>query len=171
MKKIIFTSLLLLPFVFNSCQTSSADPEEVLTEFFSALYNKNFSAAAKLVTEESKDILVLLEYGTKTNPEELDIFNPDKMEMGKAKINGNTAIVTVKENSTSHNLIYTLQKENNKWRVAFNNFPQLEEEPSAAERIDMDAPIDEVMDKLEEVNFDSIKNSVKEDLKKREKHY
>jgi hypothetical protein len=169
MKKYRFTLFILVAFLFQSCDTSPAAPEEVLNQFFSALYEKDFSAAAKLATEESKELLILLEYGTRTNPEELNIFNPEQMELGAARINGNTAVVPVKENTTSHSLSYILRKEKNRWRVAFDNFPQVGETPPPASEIGMDAPIDNVMDQLDEINLDSMKNAVKKDLERKER--
>src|SRR5688572_12962958 len=121
MKKLLlgaFTAMVLL--LATSCNRGGGDPKHVLSEFFEALSKNDMLKARSLATAESKSLLDMMEMAMKTEKGETGKLNPSNMQFGEARINGNKAIVPVKETTSGETMNYTLKKESGKWKVAFD---------------------------------------------------
>lgn len=123
MKRII--ACLPLAFLFLwGCNANSGggNPEEVLTQFFKALSEKNIQETKKYVTEDSEGMINLMQMSLKNMgaAEESDQFNPEKVTIGEPEIKGEEAQVPVTEKSTGETVQFFLKKEKGKWKVAFD---------------------------------------------------
>ncbi len=123
MKKLIpfFTLALIIIAGCNSSGTSG-NPKEVLTKFFTALSKKDIQEAKKYVTADSEGMINMMQMSIKNMdaPENTDQFNPDKITIGDATIEGNEAHVPVTEKSSNETVNFILQKEKGDWKVAFD---------------------------------------------------
>src|SRR6476620_2460351 len=119
MKKILFAALLLSPVLFYSCKSGGGDPKAVLIQFFDAIKAKDIPAAKKLATEDSKQLLDLMETGMKMQKDQKDDdkFDKAKMEFGEPKIEGDKATIAVKEIGSGESMNFTLKKEKGTWKV------------------------------------------------------
>jgi hypothetical protein len=100
MKKFFLLLYCFLPVLMYSCKSGGGDPKAVLIKFFDAIKAKDIPAAKKLATEDSKQLLDLMETGMKMQKDqnEDNKFDKSKMEFGEPKIDGDKAIIAVKGN-------------------------------------------------------------------------
>src|SRR5262245_4945190 len=114
MKKITQTLLAVaaIALIITSCGSKAgSDPKSVLTEFFKRMSEKDIDGAAKLATKDSKATMDMMKKGLDMAKKAgTDTANSDdpteefkQLEIGDAKITGETALVPVKN-----------KKENNK---------------------------------------------------------
>ena len=170
MKKMFFTALLLSQAIFFSCNTgASGDPKAVLSQFFDALKKKDIIAAKKLATEDSKQLLDLMETGMKmdTDPKGDDKFDKTKMEFGETKIDGDKATVAVKETSSGETMHFSLKKEKGDWKVAFDKATMMGNamEKMNEKGINPTDSINKAMEELKGLNMDSLKRAINEGMK------
>lgn len=116
---------ILLPFgmlFLAGCNSTVEDPAAVLSEFFSAMSQKNIEGAKKLVTEDSEGMINMMQMSLKNldAPDTGDQFNPAKLTVGKATVNGDEAEVPVTEKASGETVNFFLKKEKGQWRVAFD---------------------------------------------------
>ena len=121
--------LVLVAIFFASCSATSDDPKAVLKTFFERLAKKDLDGAAELATADSKSTLDMVKKGmdmAEKMKDSLKENDPAKefqdVEFGDAKINGNTATVTVTNKNKKHQppADFTLVKEDGKWKVDFS---------------------------------------------------
>lgn len=171
MKRILFAALLLTPILFSSCKSGgSGDPKAVLSQFFDALKNKDIAAAKKLATEDSKQMLDLMEMGLKAQPNAKDDgeFDKAKMEFGEPKIEGDKATVSVKKAGSDDAMNFTLKKEKGDWKVAFDKATIMGSAMDKMKEQGMN-PADSIgkaMEELKNVNMDSLKDKMHEGMEK-----
>lgn len=169
MKKIIL-SLMVCSTVLFSCKSNSDDPKGVLKSFFEALSKSDIATARKFATDESKTMLDMMEMGMKMSKEakkENDKFAIDGMEFGEAKIEGDKAVVAVKEKKSGESTNYTLKKEKGAWKVAFDKSTMMatgmekmgENGENAADSISKG------LDEIKNMDMDSLKGEVNEAMK------
>jgi ketosteroid isomerase-like protein len=172
MKKIVMAAAVLTAVLFTGCSgAGGGDPKTVLMAFFEALMKKDMDGAKKLATKDSEAMFSLMEMGMKMAKDSKDMekFDKTKMEFGEAKIEGDKATVPVKDISSGESTNFILKKENGGWKVAFDKdwFKQ-----TAADKMKekgMDGALDTLnsgLDKLKEINADSLASKMKEGLEK-----
>lgn len=124
MKKIIIITLVAGVFVLSGCQTGGGEtPKEVLTHFFNSIAKKDFATAKKYATSDSEGMLSMMEMGMQN----VENDHADKMleliqnmEMSNVVLNGDSALVTVKDKKSGESSDFLLKKEKGNWKVAFD---------------------------------------------------
>lgn len=129
----VFASTLLL--MIAGCKGKDKvanDPKAVVTAFFERMSKKDLEGAAKLATKDSKGTIDMMkkamdaaekmgEAKDSTAKESDPSEDFKKMVIGEAKINGETATVSVtntdKKNETNE---FPLKKEGGEWKVDFS---------------------------------------------------
>ena len=162
-KKFFVLSILGSLLFMNSCRNSAGDPKGVLLSFFDALGKKDIEGARKFATAESKSMLDMIDMGLKAakDNKDMDKFDKSKMEFGEAKIDGDKAIVPVKEKSSGELTNFSLKKENGAWKVAFDKSSMMEmamdkmKEKGGAGLDSLKKGADEIKD----MNVDSVKEA------------
>ena len=171
MKKLLIGAIVLSSLFIAGCNSADkGDPKSVLISFFDALTKKDIAAARKLATAESKGMLDMMEMGMKMGGDKKDDgkYDKTKMEFGDAKIEGDKATVAVKEKTTGETTNFTLKKEDGAWKVAFDKASMMNMgmEKMNEKGMDMDSTIDKGMDKLKNMNVDSLSDKLKESMQK-----
>jgi Domain of unknown function (DUF4878) len=169
MKKILLAIVMLSTVSFYSCNSGGGDPKAVLGQFFTALSKNDIEGARKLATKDSKSMIDMMEMGMKMGKDksESDKFKPDNMEIGEAKIDGDKAIISVKEKTSGETMNYNLKKEDGGWKVAFDkaSVMSMGMEKMNEKGINPTDSIDAAMDKLKDINMDSLKDKMQEGMK------
>ena len=171
MKKLLMAAVVCSAIFFAGCKgTDTSDPKAVLTSFFDALTKKDISGARKLATSESKSMLDMMEMGMKMGGDKKDDgkYDKSKMEFGDAKIEGDKATVAVKDKNSGETTNFTLKKEGGGWKVAFDKSSMMNMgmDKMKEHSGDIDSSINNGLDKLKNVNMDSITNKLNESLDK-----
>ena len=168
MKKILLAIVLLSTVSFFGCKSGGGDPKAVLGQFFTALSKDDMEGARKLATKDSKQMIDFMEMGMKMGKDkkESDKFKPDNMEIGEAKIDGDKAVVPVKEKTTGETLNYNLKKEDGGWKVAFDkaSVMSMGKDKMDEKGINAADSINAAMDKLKDINIDSLKDGMKKGM-------
>ena len=171
MKKLLTAAFVCTTVFFLSCNsTDNSNPKSVLISFFDALAKKDISAARKLATAESKGMLDMMEMGMKMGggDKKDDKYDKEKMEFGEAKVEGDKATVPVKDKNSGETTNFTLKKEGSAWKVAFDKSSMMN---MGTDKIkehgdDMDSTIKNGLDKMKDINMDSLNGKLKESLEK-----
>lgn len=123
MKRLLIC-LSVLSLLNTGCNSggNNVTPDEVLTNFFTALSKKNIEEAKKFVTSDSEGMITMMQMSLKNMdaPEGGDQFNPDKLTIGSPAFSGDEAQVPVTEKASGETVNFFLKKENNTWKVAFD---------------------------------------------------
>lgn len=172
MKKILTGAVLITSLFIASCNNAGkGDPKSVLISFFDALTKKDMSAAKKLATDDSKSMFDMLEMGMKMGGDNKDMakYDKEKMEFGDVKIEGDKAIVAVKDKTSGESVNYTLKKVGNDWKVAFDKatIMGMGMDKMKEKGVNMDS-LNNGLDKLKNLNIDSLGDKVKEGVDKME---
>lgn len=167
MKK-IFTGLFILSsIIFFGCKSESNDPKDVLVSFFEALSSKDIKKARTLATAESKSMLDLMEEGMKNDSSSGSNakFNKENLEFGDVKIEGDKAIVPVKEKGSGSTVNYILKNEKG-WKVAFDKATMMQM-GSDNENINdnFEKEMNEGKEHSSDISIDSLKNDINEKLR------
>ncbi len=164
MKK-IFTGLVILSaLAFFGCNKGGEDPKVVLISFFEALSKKDVAKARTLATAESKSMLDLMEVGVKKDTTTNDKFNKENLEFGEVKIEGDKAIVPVKEKGSGVTVNYTLKNEKG-WKVAFDKATMMKMGmESASENGGLVDSLSSQINNETDINVDSLKKAINSKL-------
>ena len=173
MKKFLIGAVVLSALYLTGCNSTPNEPKAVLMSFFDALSKKDFSTAKKLSTAESQSMFALMEMGMKANEnkkETDDKYDKSKMEFGDAKIEGDKATVPVKDKNSGETTNFTLKKESGSWKVAFDksSLMNMGMDKMKEKGVNVDSTLNNTMDKLKDINTDSLSNKMKEGLDKLE---
>lgn len=174
MKKIAMGALVIISVLFAGCKgAGSGDPKSVLMSFFDALSKKDIAAARKLATAESKSMLDMMEMAMKMGGDDKKDegkYDKNKMEFGEAKIEGDKATIATKEKTSGESTNFTLKKEGGEWKVAFDKASMMNMGMDKAKEkgVNIDSTITNAMDKVKDINTDSLGEKMKESLKKLE---
>ena len=89
------------------------------------------------------------------------------MEFGEVKIDGDKATVPVKEKESGESLNYILKKEDGSWKVAFDKASMMSMgmEKMNEKGINVADSMGNIMEKLKDVNLDSLQKGLKEGSK------
>ncbi len=130
MNKIIVRSLAFSLLIVAGCKTGDAgDPKAVLVKFFDAIAKKDIQEAKKYITADSEGMMSLVEMGMKgMSGKEDGMLNYEKgnIEAGTAIIDGDKAIVPIKDKKSGEITDFTLRKESGSWKVAFDKSTLME---------------------------------------------
>jgi hypothetical protein len=164
--KVMFAAIILSSTLLWGCNAGK-DPNQVLGKFFDALYKKDIVEAQKSATPDSKLVLDLLELSLKTDSNETAKFDKSHLEFGKPSIEGNKAVVTVKDKRNGEMLNYTLLKENGSWKVAFDKATVISMGTNKMREkgINIKDSINHVMDEFKKMNIDSLRKGMHEGSK------
>jgi outer membrane murein-binding lipoprotein Lpp len=171
MKKLFLGAAVLTTIFLAGCSGGAgSDPKVVLTSFFDALSKKDINAARKLATADSKSMLDMMEMGMKMGTdkkEEDNKYDKSKMEFGDAKVEGDKATVAVKDKNSGESTNFILKKEQGSWKVAFDKASMMTMgmDKMKDKGMSMDS-INSGIDKLKEMNTDSLNEKMKESLDK-----
>lgn len=107
---------------------ASSDPKAVLVEFMKRLSEKDIDGAAKLATKDSKAALDMMkkaiDMGEKMKGDSKEEEDPTAefkdVEIGEAKITGETALVPFKSKKEKESIDFPLKKEDGAWKVDFS---------------------------------------------------
>ena len=167
MKKFLLAMVVLSAVSFTGCKSGGGDPKVVLEQFFDALSKNNMEAARKLATKDSKTMIDMMEMGMKMGNEkkESEKFSKENIEIGEAKIDGDKAVVPVKDKTTGI-MNYTLKKEDGSWKVAFDksSLMSMGMEKMNEKGINPSDSIGKAMDQLKNINMDSLKEGMKKGM-------
>ncbi len=160
MKRILFILMAGSLCLFTSCNSRGDDPKLVLMDFFEAMSEKDISKARTLATSDSRPTLDLIEMAMRTSVADNTFFDLEGKEFGEAVIDGNRAVVPVKELNNGVNLEYFLKKEEGSWKVAFdkNAFIDMGIEKMRGLRSNRDSALD-VLEEIKHIDIDSLKRS------------
>jgi hypothetical protein len=165
MKKIFLIAIAGMILIFSGCKSGSADPKTVLIEFMTRLSERDFDGARKLATADTKIMLDRLEKGMKTNTNDLEKFDKEKMEFGETKIEGDRAIVPVKEKESGEALNFILKKESGSWKVAFDKSTFIPMGIDAMDGVHISDSVKSAIEQMKNINMDSLENALKEGSK------
>ncbi len=130
MNKIFAAFLTVSIILMSGCKTKDAgDPKEVLLKFFDAISNKKIEEAKKYVTKDSEGMMGLVQMGMQSmGDKQNDMLNYEKgnVAIGTAAIDGDKAIVPVKDKKSGEMTDFTLRKESGIWKVAFDKSTLME---------------------------------------------
>ncbi len=163
-KKITMLLLVASCLAYLSCSSpASGNPEKTLTAFFEAMEKKDVAAARKLATDDSKQLLDMWETQMKNNMPESNKYDRSKVEIGETKIDGNNATVAVKEKTSGESVNFPLQKVGGDWKVSFSmaSLMKMGMEKMQEKGINLTDSLGSAMDKLKDINLDSLQKSMK----------
>lgn len=175
MKKMLLAVTVTASLLFFSCNAGGGDPKTVLIAFFDALSKKDIAGAKKLATKESESMIAMMEMGMNmakdVKNEDMNKFDKARMEFGETKIEGDKATVAVKDKTTGESTNFILKKESGNWKVAFDkaSMMQMGTDKMKEKGMDSDAVMDSInsgMDKLKDMNMDSLGDKMKESMEK-----
>ncbi|MEO6489360.1 MAG: hypothetical protein ABIO04_05405 [Ferruginibacter sp.] len=163
MIKIILAIVMISAVCFSGCKTgNSGDPKSVLVKFFEALSKNDVESARNLATKDSKTLIdMMMKMGNKGD-EKGNNFDITRMQFSEARIQGDKAIVPVKERTSGETLNYTLKKEDGVWKVALDKSSMMEMgmDKMNEKGINLSDSMGAVMDKLKDINLDSLKEGM-----------
>lgn len=165
MKKIIvvlFASV-TTAFLLGGCTETSSEPNKALSAFFDAMLKKDMEAVRKFTTEDSKEMINIMELGMKMTNSNADSSKYDlsKIEIGKAVIDGDKATISVKEKSSGEATNFILKKENNSWKVSLNIASMMEMGTNKMKETGISADsIKQMMEEFKQLNLDSLKDEI-----------
>jgi predicted small secreted protein len=172
MKKLVMAALAVCVLSVTGCGGGAGnDPKSTLVAFFDAMSKKDFTAAKKLATKDSEAMFSMMEMAMKMGGDkdtDMNKFDKAKMEFGDAKIEGDKATISVKQKGESESVNFPLKKEGGDWKVAFDKSLMTSNMDKIKDKMDADSlsgNIKEGIDKLSNMNMDSIKNAASEGLK------
>ncbi len=130
MNKIIAAFLTVSIIVISGCKTGDAgDPKEVLVKFFDAISKKDIEEAKKYTTKDSEGMMGMVQMGMQSmGDKENDMLNYEKgnVDIGTATIDGDKALIPVKDKKSGEMTDFTLRKESGVWKVAFDKSTLME---------------------------------------------
>ena len=174
--KIIVSVLTATILILAGCKSGAeSDPKEVLTKFFDALTKKNIDEAKKYVTKDSEGMMGLVQMGMQNmgnKSNEMINYEKENIELGTAAIDGDKAIVPVKDKKSGETTDFVLRKESGAWKVAFDKSTLMEMAQKKMKEHGMGRMNNGMNDSLESINNRSMQNidSVShEDMQKAQK--
>jgi hypothetical protein len=177
MKKVIFVLIAAFTLTTIGCKSgpSSSDPRATLLSFFQALAKKDLKEARKYTTKESEQMLSMMEMGmqmaakmkSKEADDEFSKFNEQNIEIGEAKIDGDKALVPIKNKKDGESTNMVLKKEDGAWKVAFDKATMAEmagekmrEKGGTMPEMNMDS----LTQAIQNINTDSLKEAMQKGL-------
>ena len=170
MKTSIATLLMAVFFIINGCNSDTKKPEVVMESFFDALKNQDFETAKELSTQKSESVLDIINLALNLQFQKIDttLFDKTKLQFGKPKIIGDTAIIDVTMNNTKASIPFKLQKENGEWKVAFDaeTLMKIGIDKMKNNRRKSDQQLDKQLESIQNMPLDSLKDEMLNSLQK-----
>ena len=175
MKKMFVAAIAISTLFMVSCNSTGSgggDPKTVLSSFFDAmqegLAKKDFTAARKLATAESKSTFDMMEAAMKMAGDKMpdmskEQYDKSRMEIGEAKIEGDKATVPVKELKSGESIDFTLKKESGNWKVDMGALIQTG--LNKLTEHGMDGKLDSMKNEIQKMNPDSLKEMMNKGIK------
>jgi Domain of unknown function (DUF4878) len=175
MKKIIFVLIAAFTLTTIGCKSgpSSSDPRATLLSFFQALAKKDMKEARKYTTKESESMLSMMEMGmqmaakmkNKEADDEFSKFNEQNVEIGEPKIDGDKALVPIKNKKDGESTNMVLKKEDGAWKVAFDKATMTEMAGEKMREKGETMPnMDSLTQAIQNINTDSLKEVMKKGI-------
>ena len=123
MKKFVVLLSASFAVTFFGCRSGSgAEPKIVLSHFFDALAHKNMDQAKKYVTSDSEGMMDMMQMGMNGMADSSNqiMFKKENMDIGEAMIEGDRAIIRVRDKRAGEETDFVLKKESGGWKVAFD---------------------------------------------------
>lgn len=163
---LLFAATLLLG--FTGCLPDSG-PRGVVGRFLEALAKKDMALAKSLTTPESEGMMDLIATGSKMagDSRAFNEMDPAQVDIGAAKIEGDAAIVPVKEKKSGVTFNYKLKKVHGIWKVAFDMVSLLEMTAGTVGE-QVNRGIDSLkagIEKLRDINLDTLAGQLREGQK------
>ena len=175
MKKLIVSALIASILILGGCKSGGGDPKIVLIKFFDAISKKNIDEAKKYVTKESEGMMSMMQMGMQNmgdKSNEMTNYQKENIELGTAVIDGDKAIVPVKDKKSGETTDFTLKKESGDWKVAFDKSTLMEMAQKKMKEHGIGGMHNGMNDSLGSINNRSLQNidSVsKEDMQQAQK--
>jgi Domain of unknown function (DUF4878) len=171
MKKLLVAALTASVILITSCGGGAGnDPKATLIAFFDAMGKKDFTAAKKLATKDSEAMFSMMEMAMKMGGDKetgMDKFDKTKLEFGEPKIDGDKAVIEVKQKGETESANFPLKKENGTWKVAFDkslmtsNMDKMKEKMNDADT----SGLKEGLERLKNMGGDSAEKAISEGIK------
>jgi len=178
MKKTIVALLMIGFIIINGCNSETRKPEKVVASFFDALSKQDFETAKEFATKKSESVLDMINLATNLQVQKIDssMFDKSRLEFGKPKIDGDSAIVEVSIKNSNEFIPLKLLKEDGEWKVAFDaetimkigidkmkksggkQGQQIDEELEMIKNMPLDSLKDEMLNSLDKL--DSVKKTL-----------
>jgi hypothetical protein len=164
MKKII--SILIVVGIFISCKNNDKiePPNKVFSSFAEALTKKDLAKARTLCTEDSKTVFDFLEKKAKNlKISSMGKFDTSKVTFGEVVINGDEAIMPIKDKESGVTIEFPLKKEDGVWKIAFDmkSLFDMSMETLKDEKLNIPSEkLDSLMKKFKSINLDSLENEM-----------
>jgi hypothetical protein len=168
-RRLISLLTLTLLLGFNGCLPDSG-PQGTVGRFLEALAKNDQALAESLATPESKGIIGLISDGSRLTGKanRSGGFDPARVEIGKAAIEGDQATVPVKEKKSGVVFNYRLKKVDGQWKVAFDMASLLSMTAGTLEE-QIERGIDSLksgLENLRDINLDSVAGQLREGQRK-----
>jgi hypothetical protein len=149
--------------VLSACSGPDSDPKQAAKAFYEAIGKKDFEKAAQYATKDSKTMLDLIKSMSEMgNQMKIETTPEEEASMknaiySDAEINGDNAVVTVSVDGKENKI--KLKKEEGAWKVAMDKdtIKETAAEKSGESVEDLNAKMDETMQKMNEIPMDSLK--------------
>jgi Domain of unknown function (DUF4878) len=174
MKKLLVAALVACTIFITSCGGGAGnDPKATLVAFFDAMSKKDFTAAKKLATKDSEAMFSMMEMAMKMGGDkeaDTDKFDKAKMEFGEAKIDGDKAVISVKQKGETESANFPLKKEDGTWKVAFDKSLMTSNMDKIKDKMNVDSlGLQDGLDKLKNMGADTLTKAISEGMKELEK--
>jgi hypothetical protein len=154
MRKLIFpAALFFIATAFVSCSGGNS-PEKVVSEFITAISDRNWDAAKELSTAESESMIDMVKGFADMVPDTAAAFNFEVVKE-KTMVEDESASVTIRDEN-SNEMAYKLKKIDGAWKVDFTMEALMGDMPD-----DIDMTLDDAMESMDET-MEGMKESVDE---------
>jgi hypothetical protein len=163
MKRIIFL-LTISGFIFllQGCGGVGSNPKTTLNAFFDAMSKKDIPAVRKLTTADSKGMIDMMEKGLQmaNEKDKTEKYDKQRMEIGEALIEGDKAIIPIKDKVSGESSKFILKKEDGSWKVAFDmgSIMEMANDKMKEKGFNADS-LSKMMDEMKNINIDSLTKS------------
>lgn len=160
MKNIIV--VLIITMVMVGCKSNDKieTPNKVFSSFADAFTKKDLGRMRLLCTMDSKTSLDILEkQSKKMNMASMKHFDTSNISIGEPVIEGDDAVLPIKEKESGVTIDFPLKKEDGVWKIAFdvNTLYNLFNETVQKNELDQRIPgLDSMMKRYKDINLDSF---------------
>jgi len=163
---LLMTGLLIL----NGCNSETQKPETVVKSFFDALSKQDFETAKTFATKKSESVLDMISLAANFQIQKMDssMFDKSRLQFGKPKIEGDSAIVEVSIKNSNEFIPINLMKEKGNWKVAFDaeTLMKISLDNIKTEGKKNGQQLDKQLENIQNLPLDSLKDELQNSLQK-----